>query len=58
MLQIAKGETPKIHSLRLFEYQGGKRVLISQQEIDFDTQDVEIEVITDKKQVRNENKIK
>lgn len=53
LLQIIRGQEPKIRYIKLYEYQGDKRVFLGQQEISL-SEDVEIEVVTSKSQIVDE----
>lgn len=53
LLQIIRGDEPKIRYIKLYELQGNKRVFLGRQEILL-SEDIEIEVITSKDQIDHE----
>ena len=53
LLQIIRGQEPKRRYIKLYEYQGDKRVFLEHQQ-KFWTEDVEIEVVTSKSQIVDE----
>ena len=48
-----RAQEPKRRYIKLYEYQGDKRVFLGQQEISL-SEDVEIEVVTSKSQIVDE----
>ena len=53
LLQIIRGQEPESRYIKLYEYQGDKRVFLRQQEISL-SEDIEIEIIDSRDQIDRE----
>ena len=53
LLQIIRGQEPERRHIKLYEYQGDKRVFLRQQEISL-SEDIEIEIIDSRDQIDRE----